>query len=515
MPERIEIHPNTYKDSVSLMRIAGAMEAMPAVHHATANMATPANLVLIGEAGFKIEESAGPNDLVIAAAGENDAVLEDAFNFAKGELEAKGSAEGADGTAEFDKLKSLETALDRHGSSNLALISCPGDYAAAEAMKSLRLGLNVMMFSDNVAIEEELELKEFAISKDLLMMGPDCGTAIIQGTPLGFANKALAGPVGIVAASGTGLQQVACLLDQKNIGISHAIGTGGRDLHTAIGGITMRQGLKMLNKDEATEILVLISKPPSPEIAERIYEEACKSPKPVIINFLGNATLASSSKDKVYIADTLQDAAYMAADLAHGREPKTDAALTQNSDVDIIEALGSGQKYLRGLYSGGTFCYEAQLILSEDLDAVWSTTPMDKKFALNNPLTSTGHTIIDLGDDYFTQGRPHPMIDQRARRERLLQEARDPECAVILFDVVLGYGAHESPAEELAETLTEAQNIAAADQRRLIFVGFVCGTKQDPQNLEIQAKTLADAGVLLASSNAEAVRMAQQIIQSL
>jgi hypothetical protein len=350
------------------------------------------------------------------------------------------------------------------------------------------------------------------------MMGPDCGTAIIQGIPLGFANKVNAGPVGIVSASGTGLQEIACLLDRQGIGISHALGTGGRDLHAEIGGISMSKGLQMLGDDDATDIIVLISKPPSPEIAERVFQEACKSPKKIVVNFLGTQNLSNSPDDGVYIAETLEDAAYIAASLAEGKEPALEnpfALESQLSIKDIVAPLKSCQKYLRGLFSGGTFCYEAQLLLHGTLTPLWSTTPIDKKFALNDPLSSTGHTVIDLGDDYFTQGRPHPMIDPRSRRERLLLEAQDPECAVILFDVVLGYGAHENPAVELAEAIAEAQSIAGADQRHLIFVGFLCGTAQDPQNLAKQAKKLQDAGAILAPSNAQAVRLAQLIIQSL
>jgi FdrA protein len=514
MAVRVEVHQNTYKDSVSLMRIAADMEALPALRRATANMATPSNLELILNAGFKINENVGPNDLVIAAEGKDKAALDEAFVLAKIALEAAGNTASAGESAEEKKPKSLETALEQYTTPNIALISCPGDYAAAEAMKSLRLGLNVMMFSDNVSIEEERTLKEYADANDLLMMGPDCGTAIIHGTPLGFANKVQQGSVGIVAASGTGLQQVACLLDQQEIGLSHAIGTGGRDLHREIGGTTMSQALLMLAEDDATEFIVLISKPPSREIAERIFQEASSTTKPVIINFLGNSTLSASLENNIYIADTLEKAAEIAANLAQGKEPIPKDTPPLVPSTELADVLVEEQKYIRGLYSGGTFCYEAQLLMNDELDVVWSTTPIEKKFSLNDPLKSTGHTVIDLGDDFFTQGRPHPMIDQKSRRERLLQEARDPECAVILFDVVLGFGAHDNPAEELVETMAEAQQIADADQRRIIFVGFLCGTKQDPQNLNAQTQILRNAGTLLASSNAEAVRMAINIVKS-
>ena len=328
-------------------------------------------------------------------------------------------------------------------------------------MKALRLGLHVMIFSDNVSLADEIVLKTYARDNDLMMMGPDCGTAIINGVPLGVANATRPGPVGVVAASGTGLQQVVCLLDRREIGISQAIGTGGRDLEAKVGGITMIQGLRALSADEATRVIVLVSKPPDPDVARKLIDEARSCGKPVVVNFLG---LAGEEAGNLSFTDTLAAAADKAAALlggtgadagGRGTDAPFDAAI-----AEPLSRLGEGQVNLRGLYSGGTFCYEAQLLLQDGIGPVWSHTPLDANFALPDPHESRGHTVIDLGDDLFTQGRPHPMIDQRTRNRRLLEEAADPTTAVILFDVVLGYGAHADPAHEIADVVGEARALA-------------------------------------------------------
>jgi len=390
----------------------------------------------------------------------------------------------------------------------LALISTPGDYAAAEAMKALRLGLNVLLFSDNVSLGREIALKRYAREHDLIVMGPDCGTAIINGVPIGFANVVRRGDVGVVGASGTGLQQVTCLIDRLGKGVSQAIGTGGHDLHRDVGGISMLQGLAALAADAQTRVIVLISKPPAKEVADRVLAAAGRAGKPVVVNFLGADATPPAGAD-LWMARTLEDAAIAAATLADGRRPEGPASDTPAA-ADL-GGLASTQRYVRGLYSGGTFCYEASLLLGERFQSVRSNTPVGGALALHDVWQSRGHTLVDLGDDVFTRGRPHPMIDHRLRNERLVAEARDPEVAVILLDVVLGYGAHPDPAGEVAPVVAQAQALAACAGRRLFVVGFVCGTERDPQNLARQESQLAAAGVRLAPSNAQAVRLAMRI----
>lgn len=513
---RQQILKNIYRDSVALMQVAAEVERMPGVGQATLVMATPGNLELSSAAGLTDGTvEAGPNDLLIAVGAESEKALDDAFELVQERLQDRSSSDRGGESDWPAPPVTLEMALREYPGADLALISCPGAYATAEAMKALRLGLHVMIFSDNVALADEIALKTFARDNDLMMMGPDCGTAIINGVPLGFANATRPGPVGVVAASGTGLQQVVCLLDRREIGISQAIGTGGRDLEADVGGITMIQGLRALSADEATRVIVLVSKPPHPDVARNLIDEARSCRKPVVVNFLG-MTEHEAGADTLSFADTLEGAAMTAAALVRGTTADAggmdagtplDAAITEP-----LSRLGEGQVNLRGLYSGGSFCYEAQLLLRDGIGPVWSHTPLDANFALPDPQESKGHTVIDLGDDRFTQGRPHPMIDQRTRNRRLLQEAVDPTTAVILFDVVLGYGAHGDPASEIADAVREARALAGRDGRALIFVAFVCGTERDPQNLSEQEAKLCDAGVFLAPSNAGAVGTVSRIM---
>jgi FdrA protein len=507
MPSLIKTIRNFYRDSVALMQLSAALGKLPGVRQASAVMASETNLGLLREAGLLAEEvDAGPNDLLIALEGDDPAALAAAEAEAKQALERKpASTPGAGPRGEPPR--SLEMGLDAAPGANLALISCPGDYAAAEAMKALRLGLHVMLFSDNVAVEDEIALKRYAQAHDLMVMGPDCGTAIIGGIPLGFANLVRRGDIGIVAASGTGLQQVTCLVDRLGCGISQAIGTGGHDLSRDVGGVTFLQGLKALADDPETRVIVLISKPPAPEVAARVIDVAGKTGKPVVVNFLG-AEPKFATGANLTPAKTLEDAALAAAALSKG-EGKDRLALA--SPAFEPPALAAGQSFIRGLYSGGTFCYEASLLLAETLPEVYSNTPVGAAKALGDVWKSRGHTLIDLGDDVFTRGRPHPMIDHRLRNERIAKEARDPETAAILLDVVLGYGAHADPASEIAPVVRQAISEALASGRRLTVVGFVCGTPADPQSLATQETKLREAGMTLAQSNAQAVRLAARI----
>jgi acyl-CoA synthetase (NDP forming) len=308
------------------------------------------------------------------------------------------------------------------------------------------------------------------------------------------------------------LQQVTCLIDRLGLGISQAIGTGSHDLHKSVGGITMLQSIAALARDPETEVLVLISKPPAPEVAQKVLAAASKSGKPVVVNFIG-ADASTVQGKNLFPVTTLEEAANAAVAFARGRRPTT-PRVPANGAIPV--RLLPTQRYIRGLYSGGTFCYEASLLLGKMLDdataRVWSNTPVVKADALSDVWHSREHTIIDLGDDVFTRGRPHPMIDHRLRNERLRIEADDPEVAVILFDIVLGYGAHPNPAAEIVTAIREAQVRATKKKRQIAFVGFVCGTQADPQNLEQQESTLRAAGVLLAPSNAAAVRLAASVI---
>lgn len=507
MARAAKVIRNFYRDSVALMQLSARLSALAGVRQASAVMASPNNLALLREAGLlEGDVSAGPNDLLIALDGQDEAALAGAFEQAEQALNAQPASSG--GGPRREPPRSLEMGLADMPAANLALISTPGDYATAEAFKALRLGLNVMLFSDNVPIEDEAALKRYAAKHELMVMGPDCGTAIIGGIPLGFANAVRRGSIGLVGASGTGLQLVTCLIDRFGGGITQAIGTGGHDLSREVGGVTMLQGLAALAQDAATKAIVLISKPPAPEIAARVLTRAREAGKPVVVCFLG-ADPTSITGPGLTPVKTLEDAALAAVALAAGGRPAPRAQASASAD---LPALAAGQRYVRGLYSGGTLCFEATLLLGETLSDVYSNTPVGRAHPLDNVWQSRAHTLIDLGDDVFTRGRPHPMIDHRLRNERLVAEAQDPQTAVILLDVVLGYGAHADPASVIAPVIEAAIGQAAAAGRRLAVVGFVCGTAADPQNLQRQEERLRAAGMRLASSNAEAARLAARIV---
>ena len=505
-----KIFPNTYRDSVALMQVSAKINELTGITQASLIMATTTNLELLQEAGLiETVPEAGNNDLLLALEGENESALQEAVVTAESKLH-----EMASGIIEREikkePLRSIEMALDAFPDANLALISCPGEYATAEALKALNLGLDVMLFSDNISEEDEIILKKNAETEGLLMMGPDCGTAIVNGVPLGFANNVKKGSIGIVAASGTGLQQVSCLIDRWGGGISQAIGTGGRDLSTKVGGSTMISGIDALAADSNTKVIVLISKPPSQDVAFKVLERAAKTDKPVVVNFLGS-TVEVPAGAEVTEAKTLEAAAHAAVRLT-GIDVQTPARhlVTTGELATLTNRLSGSQKYVRGLYSGGTFSYEAMILLTEMLGPIHSAAPLASEQKLDDPWQSREHTVLDLGGDVFTRGRPHPMIDHRLRNERILQEAMDPETAVILLDIVLGFGSHENPAEDLAVAISEARRATTTNEP--IFIGFVCGTKNDPQNLEKQETMMSEVGVLLMESNAQAARLAGDII---
>ena len=403
-----------YRDSVALMRLSAELSEREGIVQVSAVMATPANLDLLAQSGLADDRiEAGPDQLLVVVDGENDETVDSTMAAAEAALTAPPKAATDGGDARQSRPRSLVMAASAAVDPTLALISTPGDHAASEALKALRLGLNVMIFSDNVTLDDEILLKKTAADAALLAMGPDCGTAIIDGVPLGFANEVRRGDIGVVAASGTGLQQVCCLIDRYGKGISQAIGTGGRDLHAAVGGITMSRGLAMLADDPDTKVIVLVSKPPAREVAARLTREAAAAGKPVVINFLGAGGDSGQKGDGAfYAAETLEDAARSAVALANGNATVQQGQPVDDQMPDDARAaagrLSSGQRYIRGLYAGGTLCHEAITLLHDPLGGVWSNTPSDDGFSLSDPWQSQGHTIIDLGADEFTRGSAAP-----------------------------------------------------------------------------------------------------------
>ena len=443
-----------YLDSVALMRVSRKLEARPGVEAAALMIGSPSNKALLREAGLLAPEGdqATANDLLIAVRGSGAReALDSAVDLLSEVTEPR--AEG------MLRARSLRGALEVLPQANLALISIPGEFAAFEARRALERGLHVLLFSDNVSLEDEAALKRLAAEKGLLLMGPDCGTAIIAGTPLAFANALPRGGIGIVSASGTGLQEVSSLVARMGGGISHGIGVGGRDLDARIGALGTLAAIDALEKDPSTTKIVLISKPPGREVALKVMDRIKAVRKLSVVCFLG--------LDEPGIAPTLRDAAEQVM-----------ASKIPNEIFPVQRKRG----VVRGLYCGGTLCAEAELIFRR------------KGLA--------GHQFIDLGADEYTRGRPHPMIEPEIRNDHVRRALADPAVAVILVDVVLGYGAHDNPAGVLLQS----------DIRNKTVVACVTGTEQDPQGWSRQAALLREAGVLVAPSNAHAAELAASIV---
>lgn len=517
MTLRTLVKTSEYHDSVSLMLVARELSNLEGIKDAAVVMATEANKSILAEAGLLTEQVKGatPNDLVIAVNAADDSKADQALKKADQLLKAKVVSEET-GTL---KPKTLRGALASNPSANLTVISVAGRYATEEAWDALYSGLHVLLFSDNVSLADEIALKGYAREHGLLLMGPGAGTAILNGVALGFANVLPNGPVGIVSAAGTGLQEVSTLLARRGIGISQGIGTGGRDLKQEVGGIMMLEGLKALQADPATEVLVLISKPPADDVVRVILDQVSASAKPTVLCFLGGELDVVVDVPNAIPARTLYECSLLATQAVKSDMDEI-PALIQAEKAELSKQasqikgkLNTKQKYLRGLFSGGTLCYEAQVIWKETLGSpVYSNAPLPGGPALVDSTKSQTHTAVDLGEEEFTVGRPHPMIDNDLRVRRLLQEARDPQVGVIMLDVVLGFGAHSDPASELGKAIEEAHRLGHSEDREVPVVASVTGTLDDPQGFSHTVSALEQAGAIVCKSNYAAAYLAGMIV---
>jgi FdrA protein len=518
MVVKSHIKHSEYHDSVSLMLVARTLSGLEGVQDAAVVMATEANKSILTEAGLLTEQikSAGPNDLVIAVSSRDAPSADVALQKAETILKSKNASTYQPG--EFSP-RSIQSALSMQPSANMAVISVAGRYAAQEAWEALMRGLHVLLFSDNISLEDEIALKKYARDHGLLLMGPGAGTSIINHVALGFANVIPAGQVGIVSAAGTGLQEVSTLLARHGVGITQAIGTGGRDLKKEVGGIMMLEVLKALQQDLPTKVLVLISKPPAEEVVQSILKQISKSAKPTVVCFLGGDSATMANIPNVVPVRTLQECAFCAAhmvkpelgDIKIYLEKERSQLARQASELS--QKLNKKQRYLRGLFSGGTLCYEAQVIWKDLLRSpVYSNTPLPGGQSLPDSTKSCEHTAVDLGEEEFTVGRPHPMIDNELRIRRLLQEAQDPQVAVIMLDVVIGYGAHPDPGLELGKAVEQVRVSARKAGRELLVVASVTGTEGDPQGFDHTISTLEDAGAIVCNSNAAAAFLTGMIV---
>lgn len=466
MAIRSVVRPKTYFDSVVLMRAAAAVSARSGVRTASLVMGTPANKAVLADAGLLDDgaATAGPNDLIIVVDAD-EAVAADAL--AEAESSLVSGPEPAQDPHVPVRPRSLAAAASIQAGANLALISVPGPYAASEALKALRLGMNVFLFSDNVPVADEIMIKDFAERQGLLVMGPDCGTAVVAGVPLGFANELRRGTIGLAGASGTGLQQVSVLIDRWGAGVSHILGTGSHDVSAEVNGRSTLAALAALSSDDATQVVVLVSKPPSPTVASELLEQAAGIGKPVVACFLGTSPRSPASQ--VTVAATLEEAARAAVRAAGMDAPP--AAVTP-------PAPPAAGRVVRGLYTGGTFASEASTMFG------------------------AAHAIVDLGADEFTVGRPHPMIDPSLRMEPLREALAAPDTALVLLDVVGGYGACGDPVGALLPVLDKR------DPAGPPVIAFVVATESDPLPRSVVERQLEKAGAVVAESSTAALRLA-------
>ena len=498
---RTVVKKGSYQDSVVLMLLTNEISTLEGVKKVSIMMATPANKDIFKQSGLDTEElmAATANDMVVVADVDDEAMLDVIMENVEAFLKKQSTSNNASKGAE--SVKSWDKALDKLPDANLAVISIPGAYAALEADRALDQGLNVFMFSDNVTIEDEKALKEKAHAKGLSVMGPDCGTGIIQGVPIAFTNSVSKGSIGIIGASGTGIQELTTIIDRLGEGVNNAIGTGGRDLSTTVGGITMMDMIDAMEKDETVKVLIVISKPPAQAVREKISARLSGFSKPVITLFLGEKP--EYHEENFYHTYTLDEAARLAVSLVRGKE-------VPEATVDVDESefyKAEDNKTIKAYYSGGTLANEAAMLIKDALNV--TDPPEDIEGYM---LQLDGNIVVDLGDDAYTQGKPHPMIDP-AKRIECMQEAVDDESTgVILLDIMLGYGSHPDMAGALLPTIKELQAKADAANRKVFFVATVCGTRRDYQGYDEAVNKLKDAGVIVCENNKLACQTAIRAI---
>jgi len=512
MPLGFRILNNQYFDSVFLMRVNKRLSEEPGVQDSAVLMGSEGNKKLLVELDLSAPgvQQANANDLIVVLRADSEERCAEVLARLPDYLKGGG---GEDVERRF---RTLEAGIQEKPAANLAVISVPGEFAAREARKALEKGLHVFLFSDNVSIKDEKALKDYASTQGLLVMGPDCGTSLIGGVGIGFANAVRKGLIGALGPSGTGLQEFTCQVHNAGFGISHAIGTGSHDLSDQVGGITTLTGLDALDRDPGTEAIAIISKPPGTRTLETVMDRIKTCHKPVIACFLGLQTELPNTNKAFIPCDTI-DAAVKASIHAIGGDLTTTSSVEGFDNKDMLSQEGAGistvNKSLRGLFAGGTFCYQTQDIFRRNGISLKSNAPLQKDQMLEHPDHCSGHCVIDMGDDYFTQGRPHPMIDGTERAKRILQEARDPELRVLLLDFILGYNASRDPVGELAGAIHDAQDWVQQRGRRLSVIASICGTEDDPQELKLQERMLTELGVVVFRSNARAAQFCLDLIR--
>jgi FdrA protein len=513
MPSGYVIRTNKYYDSVFLMGVNKRLSQVEGVEQTVVLMGSDKNKVLLADMGISGPEldNALPNDLIVAVIAKTPQIVKSVL----GEVDNALSA--LDEGVSTSHIHTVQDGLTEKSQANLAVITIPGEYVYREAQCALEANLNVFIFSSNVPIEDEFKLKSFAAEKKLLVMGPDCGTSILGGKAIGFANAVRKGFIGAVGPSGTGLQEFTSQIHNAGFGISHAIGSGSNDLSAEIGAITTMMALETLAEDPQTDVIAIIAKPPDMVIIEHLLARTKDFTKPVIGCFLGMKDLHNLATEGFHGAQTIDDAVRMAIQLSSGIEDLQINGLTGQEREIANKHRGSRsleQRFIRGLFAGGTFCYQSQQILGEFGLELHSNAPLKHQNKLKHTENSQGHTLIDMGDENFTLGRPHPMIDSTMRNQRILSEGKDPSVAVVLLDFILGSNASKNPAGDMLDSILVAKQSMKDQGGELTVVASICGTDWDLQDLDLQRKMLENAGVIVFQSNAKATLFCYELIKS-
>jgi len=489
------------------MLLTNHLSSVDGVNKIQVMMGTPANKDIFKGSGLYTDdlEDAAPSDLCIVIDTDSEAVTENVVEETDSYLANQATESNQ---SDFSTVRTWEMATNKLANADLAVISIAGEHATAEAHKALDRGMSVFLFSDNVSVEDELALKTRADELGLIVMGPDCGTGILDGVPIAFANVIEKGNIGIVGASGTGIQEVSTIIANHGGGISQAIGTGGRDLSAEIGAKTAIKGLRVLDQDPETDIIVFISKPPAPEVRNKVVDVFKTLSKPVVAIFMGNKP--DAAHDNVQYAWTLHETALQALELAQSTGTSIDKFVAEHADDIAKIQANPEQRFIKGYFCGGTLALEAAMI-AEDAFGLDSSADHPEGMMLKKD----GHEIIDLGDDVYTNGRAHPMIDPTFRVEKVKEAAHDAETAIILLDNVIGYGAHEDMAGIFAPVVAEAKEEAAKQGKAFIAIASVTGTANDPQVYQDQVDKLEEAGVIVLESNAEATKLSADLVKYL
>lgn len=501
--QKVIVEKKRYVDSVSLMGIPDRVKSLDGITNVEAMMATTANQAILKMLEYQLPEDVTPNDLVIAVTADTEEHCDAAVELVKNIIDRK----DVEDYIHYNSLDKINMAQDSY---DLCQISLPGEYAAAEAKKALHMGMDLFIFSDNVSIEEELELKQLGASLGKLVMGPDAGVAVLNGVALAAGSILRDGPIGIVAASGSGAQEVGCIIEKCGFGVSNLIGTGGRDLYPQIGGITMLEGIRRMENDPNTKVIVLVSKLADLGVMAKVLDVADNCAKPVVAVFLGSdASLFEGHK--VHGTFSLEECALKAVELAGGNVSDfgmTDEQISALAQISVAR-LSAEKKYFRGLYCGGTFTEEALQYFSAHNQNVKLYSNLSNRYCvkLADSEISEGHAILDLGAEDFTAKAPHPVFDPSLRLARLRKELADPQVGVVLLDFITGPGVAADPITAFAQE--------CAKHPEIVFISTICGSEEDPQNVAEKEKLLKDAGVIVVKSNYQSAKLASAMMNEL